>query len=220
MNKEQQTRKTEQRRRTQKKKQATMKRDCRTTLIFEKRRHNNLQKFRAPQRKKQNSYSINTKNLFFAGSCLDVSRADRPSVSWTKVTRDTSNHNKNMQSFFFGCQLIGCVSWAVRPSISYNYTKRTIPRSWKETTAWSYRIVTLVSNSFHIQKKVELKQEGKLTSHTKKRFGSTQLMHKNSQNRPSRKKPRRIFRNSVTDCERFPCSKVEQPHKKTNLSTF
>ena len=38
---------------------------------------------------------------------------------------------------FFGCQLPGYVSRAVRASVSYNNTKRTIPRSWKATKTFT-----------------------------------------------------------------------------------
>ena len=48
---------------------------------------------------------------------------------WRRTPRST---------IFFGCQLLGYVSRAVRPSVSYNYTKRTIiPRSWKATKTFT-----------------------------------------------------------------------------------
>ena len=34
---------------------------------------------------------------------------------------------KNVDGFVFGCQLLGYVFWAVRPSVSYNDAKGTIP---------------------------------------------------------------------------------------------
>ena len=39
--------------------------------------------------------------------------------------------------FFFGCQLLGYVSRAVRPSVSYNNAKRAIPISWKVTKTFT-----------------------------------------------------------------------------------
>ena len=51
----------------------------------------------------------------------------------TKNTTQTHQHKQDGKDFFW-CQLLGYVSRAVRPSVSYNDAKRTIPIREKQAT--------------------------------------------------------------------------------------
>jgi len=49
---------------------------------------------------------------------------------FTKRSAGLSCHphgTRSTRNFFLACQLLGYVSWAVRPSVSYNNAKKTIP---------------------------------------------------------------------------------------------
>ena len=58
---------------------------------------------------------------------------------WSRERKSSIGSRRMLRKkpFFFGCQLLGYVSRAVRPSVSYNNAKRTIPRSWKATKTFT-----------------------------------------------------------------------------------